>query len=190
LRLETERLFLREWSKKDAADLIEGLNNLNVSIWLAVVPHPYTKEDADKWINYCIQNARVLRERNSYEFAIELKSEKKVIGGLTLERISYSQGTAGGGIWINEKYQNYGYGTESFGERIRFAFMDLNLRRLENGYVVGNNSSSKMQKKFGYEVEGIRRKSFRCMADEKVKDEYITVLTRKRWVEIRGQAGS
>ena len=50
--LETERLILRPWEDKDALDLVEGLNNLNVSKWLAAVPYPYTMDDAISFINY------------------------------------------------------------------------------------------------------------------------------------------
>jgi RimJ/RimL family protein N-acetyltransferase len=39
-----------------------------------------------------------------------------------------------------------------------------------------------MQEKFGYKVEGKRRKAFRCMADGKIKDEYITGLLKDEWI--------
>ena len=182
MKLETDRLILREWCQEDIEDLIEGLNNLNVTKWLAFVPYPYTKQDADKWISYCTECAKQGKMRSSYEFAIELKSERKLIGGVTLNRINEFQGTAGGGIWINEKYHGQGYGTEAFGERIRFAFTELNLRRLENGYLEGNPSSLNMQKRFGYTPEGVRRKAFRCMADGQIKDEHITGLLKEEWI--------
>ncbi len=181
MRLETKRLILREWKEEDINDLVEGLNNLKVSKWLAKAPYPYTKKDAKGWIRFCIENAKKGNARNSYYFAIELKSEKKVIGGVGLERIDKFQGTAGGGIWINANYHGKGYGTEAFGERIKFAFNKLKLRRLENGYLKGNPSSFKMQEKFGYKLEGMKRKAFKCMADGKIKDEYITGLLRVDW---------
>ena len=181
MKIETKRLVLREWEKEDIKDLIEGLNNYEVSKWLAAVPHPYTKKDAEKWIKYCTENAKKGKERNSYDFAIELKSERKVIGGTSLDKINRFQGTAGGGIWINAKYHGQGYGTEAFGERIKFAFNKLKLRRLENGFLKGNASSFKMQKKFGYKIEGRGRKAFRCMADGKIKDEYVTGLLKEEW---------
>ena len=87
----------------------------------------------------------------------------------------------GGGIWINFDYQNQGYGTEAFGERLRFAFNELKLRRIENGYFKGNESSFKMQQKFGYKIEGMKRKSLICKADGKIKDEYITGLIKQEW---------
>lgn len=179
-KLVTKRLILREWNVKDVDDLVDGLNNLNISKWLAKVPYPYTKEGAENWINFCIENDKK-GEKTSYYFAIELNSEKKVIGGTSLERIDRFQGTAGGGIWINEKYHGQGYGVEAFGERIRFAFDELELRRLENGYFTGNSSSFKMQEKFGYKLEGMKRKAFKCMANGELMDEYITGLLKEEW---------
>ena len=181
MKLETKRLILREWNKEDVKDLIEGLNNQGVTKWLTFAPFPYTKKDAEKWIRHCIKNRKKEKNRDAYEFAIELKSEKKIIGGVSLNKINKSQGTAGGGIWINAKYQNQGYGIEAFGERIKFAFNKLKLRKIENGFFKGNESSFKMQERFGYKIEGLRRKAYKCMADKKVKDEYITGLLKGEW---------
>jgi RimJ/RimL family protein N-acetyltransferase len=61
--------------------------------------------------------------------------------------------------------------------------MDLKLRRLENGYFKGNRASSRMHRKLGYRVEGLKRAAFRSMADGKLKDEYITALLKKDWVK-------
>ncbi len=179
MRLETKRLILREWDQKDINDLIEGLNNLEVSRWLAFVPYPYTLNDAEKWIKFCIDNIKKGSAGSSYDFAIELKSEKKVIGGVSLDKINKFQGTAGGGIWINAKYHGQGYGTEAFGRRIDFAFNELKLRRLENGFFEGNKSSFKMQEKFGYKIEGIRRKAFKSMATGEIMDEHMTGLLKE-----------
>ena len=62
--IETERLILRQYKISDADDVVDGLNNLNVSRWLASVPFPYTKEDALKYINNSIYN-------NLYDFTIK-----------------------------------------------------------------------------------------------------------------------
>lgn len=178
LLIKTERLILRPFRLTDADDIVEGLNNLNVSKWLAFVPYPYTREDAIKYIEDSINN-------KLYNFAIVLKSENKVIGSTQLSNISKIHGTAGGGIWINEKYHGNGYGTEAWGARIRYAFNELGLRRLENGYFEGNESSFKMQEKFGYKNEGVRRKKFISMATGKVEDEYITGLLKEEWIDYK-----
>lgn len=114
-----------------------------------------------------------------------LKSENKVIGSTQISNISTVHGTAGGGIWINEKYHGHGYGTEAWGARIKFAFENLGLRRLENGYFKDNISSFKMKEKFGYKNEGIKRKKFISMATGNVEYEYITGLLKEEWIDYR-----
>lgn len=175
--IETKRLLLRQWNINDIYDIVEGLNNINVSKWLAGAPFPYTIEDAKSFVQKTIDN-------DLYNFAIILKNENKVIGGTQITNISYDNGTAGGGIWINEKYQGNGFGTEAFGARIKYAFEILGLRRLENGYFKGNEKSHQMQLKFGYKDEGIRRKRFLSKATGNLEDEYITGLLKDEWIDL------
>jgi len=179
--LETRRLVLRDYNKRDATDIAEGLNNMGVSKWLAYVPYPYTRKDAKEWIRRCAEAVRKGKKRTNYDFAIVLKSENRVIGGVGLGNVNRVQGLAGGGIWLNAKYHGHGYGTEALGECIKFAFTKLKLRRIELGFFKGNPTSFRMQKKFGFRVEGMRRKGFRCMADGRLKDEYITGLLKEEW---------
>jgi RimJ/RimL family protein N-acetyltransferase len=181
LRLATGRLLLRDWRPGDLPDLVEGLNDLRVSRWLASVPHPYTNADAERWLAFCAQLADKGFDREQYEFAIEVSATQKVVGGVSLVRVNRSQGTAGGGIWINAGYHGHGYGSEAFGEKIRFAFMDLQLRRLDNGFFEGNEASFAMQRRFGYQLEGERRQAYRCMADGKLRNECITGLLKAEW---------
>ena len=175
--IETKRLLLRQWNINDIYDIVEGLNNINVSKWLAGAPFPYTIEDAKSFVQKTIDN-------DLYNFAIILKKENKVIGGTQITNISYDNGTAGGGIWIYEKYQGNGFGTEAFGARIKYAFEILGLRRLENGYFKGNERSHQMQLKFGYKDEGIRRKRFLSKATGNLEDEYITGLLKDEWIDL------
>ena len=175
--IETDRLILRQWKLEDVSDVVEGLNNLNVSRWLAQVPFPYTEEDAKRFITKSIEN-------DLYNFAIVLKEENKVIGGTQLSNISEVHGTASGGIWLNEKYHGKGYGTEAFGARIKYAFEELGLRRLENGYFKENEKSHKMQLRFGYKDEGIRRKKYLSQSTGKYEDECITGLLKEEWKDI------
>ena len=175
--IEKDRLILRKYRLEDVDDVVEGLNNLNVSKWLAKVPYPYTKEDAIKYINKSIDN-------NLYNFAIVLKSENKVIGATQIANIDLENGvSSGGGIWINEKYQGQGYGSEAFGARIKYAFEVLGLRRLENGYFKDNVRSRDMQLRFGFKNEGIRRQKFISKATGNLEDEYITGLLKEEWIK-------
>ena len=176
--IETQRLILRVWQEKDIDDLVEGINNKNVSKWMASAPYPYTKEDAK---NYILK-AQKLDDKN-IKFAIVLKSENKVIGGTELTNINKKDGLAGGGIWLNEKYHGLGLGTEAFCARIKYAFDILGLRRIENGYFPNNTPSKMMQLKLGYKEEGLRRKRFYSLSTKEYIDECITGLLKEEFIE-------
>lgn len=178
--IDSKRIILRSWSEDDIGDLIEGLNNINVSKWLAAIPHPYTKRDAEDFIHYATHTAE---KAGNIMLAIVLKENNKVIGGTSIESINKRNGTAGGGIWLNEKYQKNGYGTEALSVRIKYAFEELGLRRMESGYFPGNIPSEGMQKKLGFKNEGIRRKRFLCLATGEYVDECITGLLKEEFIE-------
>ena len=180
MKLTTKRLILTEWEDRFKKDSIEGINNLNVSKWLLVVPYPYKLKDATWWINHC-KEKRKKKSREGYPFAIYLKSEKKVIGGISLDKVDKFQGKAGVGYWLNEEYWNQGYGSEALKAILDFAFKKLKLRRIEAGVFVGNPSSGRLLEKFGAKREGLKRKACRCKADKKIKDEYIYGLLKEEY---------
>lgn len=179
MKIESERLILRSWQDADIQDLVEGLNNMEVSRWMASVPFPYTEADARNFIEYVKQ-----QDENNISLAIVLKENNKVIGGTEIRNIDKRNGTAGGGIWLNEKYQRNGYGTEALCTRNRYIFNELNLRRIENGYFKDNEKSHRMQLKLGYKDEGIRRKRFLCMATNEYVDECITGLLKEEFIDL------
>lgn len=53
--IESKRLILREWEYSDIDDLVEGLNNINVSKWMASIPFPYFENDALSFIRHAKQ---------------------------------------------------------------------------------------------------------------------------------------
>ena len=177
--INSKRIILRDWKDEDIIDLQNGLNNINVSKWLASVPYPYTKQDAESFIAFSKQVGEKLK---NIMLAIVLKENNKVIGGTSIENINTKDGTAGGGIWINEKYQKNGYGIEAFSTRAKYCFEKLNLRRLENGYFTGNEKSKNMQHKLGYKDEGIRRKKYLCLATKEYVDEHVTGLLKEDFI--------
>ncbi|SFD14937.1 Protein N-acetyltransferase, RimJ/RimL family [Bosea sp. CRIB-10] len=179
IEIETSRLVLRPWSEADIEQLTLGLNDLDVAKWLAFVPHPYTASHARDWVSRCREIASASAQPTAYEFAIELKSELRAIGGISLNKIDPAAGTAGGGIWIANGYQGRGYGREAFDAKIRFAFRDLGLTKLVNGYFDGNESSWAMQRKLGYRPAG--EVPSRCMADGRQTIEHVTTLLRSDW---------
>ena len=176
-----KRIILRSWEYEDIYDLVDGLNNINVSKWLASVPYPYTENDAKSFI----ECAKKSDERDYIALAIVLKENNKVIGGTEIRNINKKDGTASGGIWLNEKYQKNGYGTEALSTKIKYSFDTLGLRRMENGYFSNNEKSKKMQEKLGYKIEGLKRKKYLCLATNEYVDETITGLLREEFIEYK-----
>ena len=74
IRLETERLILRDLQTKDAPILAELIAPLNVSRYLAVVPHPYALSDAEGFVSKVMEE-QAKEPRNGYDLAITLKPE-------------------------------------------------------------------------------------------------------------------
>lgn len=178
-RIETSRLTLRPWGEEDIEQLTLGLNDLDIAKWLAFVPHPYATSDAENWIRRCREISNASIRPAAYEFAVELKPERQLIGGVSLNKIDRENGTAGGGIWIARRYQGRGYGREAFEAKIRFAFRELGLAKLVNGYFDGNENSWAMQRRLGY--RRVAEVASRCMADGRQTIEHVTTLLRSDW---------
>ena len=149
MKIETKRLILRKHRLTDIDDLQEGMNNLGISKFLAIAPYPYTHRDAERYIKGHIKRLK-RKDSNKYSFLIELKSNKKVIGGIGLRNIDLSNKTANIGYWINKKYWRRGYGSEAVKAIISLAFNKLKLRRIEAGVIVGNKGSIKLLKKLRF----------------------------------------
>lgn len=179
VRIETARLILRPWIEEDIGSLVEGLNDLDVARWLAFVPHSYSATDARHWVARCQAMASADGRPTAYEFAVELKGQREVIGGVSLSKIDWPAATGGGGIWIASRHQGNGYGREAFEAKIRFAFRDLGLTTLVNGYFDGNDRSWAMQRALGYRRVG--ETTSRCLADGRPTTEHVTTLLRSDW---------
>ena len=84
MKIESKRLILRNWEDGDVEDIVEGLNNIEVSKWMASVPYPYTENDARNFIESSKNND----ENVKIALAIVLKENNKVIGGTEIRNIN------------------------------------------------------------------------------------------------------
>ena len=87
MRLESKRLNLRLFIKKDKKELIKLLNDESVTKWVHL-PFPYTKKHADWWIE--------IGSKEKYHFALEEKETKQLLGSLKLTQSGEI------GCWIGE----------------------------------------------------------------------------------------
>lgn len=184
--LKTKRLILRPPRKSDWKDVVEGVKNVEVTRNLKVVPCPYTKKDAIKWINTTVKKWKK-KEKDDYTFFIELKSEKKVIGATGIHRISKKNGITTTGSWINRKYWRKGYILEAKVPILDFIFNKLKLRKVETEAYVENVASNNMSQKLGFKKEGTKRKSIVDLATKKIHDTYIYGLFKEEWMKVKSK---
>lgn len=73
IEIETNRLILRDLQENDATYLAEQIAPLEVSRYLAVVPHPYKLSDAKDFIKMCLVE-QSKKPRSGFELAITKKA--------------------------------------------------------------------------------------------------------------------
>ena len=119
-------LVFRNWRSRDVEALCRHANNRN--IWLNLLdrfPHPYTRRDAERWID--LNNATLSPPVN---FAIELDGE--AIGGVGMDRRQdVHRGTAEIGYWVAEPFWGRGIATAAARFIADYAFRAYPLVRLE-----------------------------------------------------------
>lgn len=180
MKIKTKRLLLRPLELKDAESIAENANNLNVSKWLLTMPYPYSLRSAKSWISKSGKKKKE-KPRKDYSFGIELREEKRIIGGVGLHKVDRYQGRGEVGYWLGEKYWRKGYGSEALEAIINLAFNRLKLRKLEAGVFAGNPSSGKLLESFGFKQEGYKREACRCKANDKICNEYIYGLLKREY---------
>lgn len=185
MKLETKRLILRPPRKSDIEDLVEELNNLNVPQYTASIPYPYRRKDAEEWVSKTQKKSGSRKKYKDYGFSIELKSEKKVVGGIGLFRLKEYDKTGEMGAWVAEPYWRQGIISEANAAVIDFAFNKLRLRRIVLKAFTENKASNAVAKKFGFTYEGTERESTRAKSTGKVHSVNVYSLLGREWTQIK-----
>lgn len=180
MKIVTKRLILRDLRKSDAKDIQANVNNLNVSRFLAVVPFPYTLKNANSFVKHCIAESKK-KPRVNYEFGIELKNEKRIIGMISITKIDKFNGVGTIGYWIGEKYWRNGYGGESLKAMIDFFFRKLKLRRIDIEAASENEASNSLIRKMGFVYEGLRIKNTRSKSTGELHDINAYGMLQENW---------
>lgn len=180
MNLQTKRLKLREFDKDDIEGLVEVLDNINITKYLAVVPHPYDKEDAKGFIDKCKKRAEK-EPRLGYNFAIENKENSKFLGSISIGKAKKDKEVGVLGYWLGEEYWRNGYMSEALDRLLEFAFEKLELRRVQAEVYPENTASQKLLEKFDFKKEGVRRQGQKVKATEKVHDVIMYGLLKENY---------
>tara|TARA_R100000306_G_C4353275_1_gene131296 strand:- start:62 stop:604 length:543 start_codon:yes stop_codon:yes gene_type:complete len=148
----TERLVLNQPNLSDLEKISSILNTSELYSKNTInIPFPYTINNAKFWVDLADNG---LKNQNQYIFAIRLKENNELIGGIDLG-INKQFNKAELGYWLDEKYWNKGVTTEAVKSIINFGFNDLNLKRIFATHFDTNPSSGKVMEKAGMKKEGL-----------------------------------
>ncbi|MFC1523058.1 GNAT family N-acetyltransferase [Elusimicrobiota bacterium] len=184
MRLETRRLILRPFKNSDWKDIVQGIGDPEVAKFLAAPPCPYKKKDAIQWIKACKKDWKK-KKRNNYWFAIELRSEKKIIGATDIFHVNHFAKIAKTGSWIAKKHQKKGYITEAKVAIFDFVFNKLKFIRIGTEAFDINKASNAMMKSLGHKYEGTARKAMRARSTGKWHDLHNYGLLKEDWKKAR-----
>ncbi len=153
MELKTERLLLNQPHLDDIPNLIEIMKNPIYNQNTTNIPFPYTEDSGRFWVKLAADG---LHQGNAYIFAIRLKDNEQIIGGIGLG-VDQAHNKAELGYWLAEPYWNQGLITEAGKAILSFGFETLKLKRIFASYFSYNEASGRIMQKLGMEKEGILR---------------------------------
>ena len=174
--LETDRLILRMWNRRDAADLYAYAKNPNVGPNAGWKPHAGIGESRE------IIN-RVFRMHHTW--AVVLRETGRVIGSVGLEDDPLRSGIRSKelGYSLSEDYWGQGIMTEAARRVIRYAFEDMKVEVLSIRTSDNNTRSQRVIQKCGFHYEGTMRKVVR-MYNGTVREARFHSLLREEYEEL------
>jgi len=141
--IKLKRFVLRPFRKGDEVSLQKNINDKAIYRYTARIPHPYTLEDAKRWV--ASKNTRT-----KINFVIDIGGE--VAGGIGYDKIDGRVGRIG--FWLAKKHWNKGIMTEAVKYITEYGFIRLRLERIRAGVFMANKASIKVLEKAGYKREG------------------------------------
>ena len=162
--LHTARLTLRGPRDTDAADIVAAIDDLEVSRWLTVVPHPYTLDDAQWFIHQCLSG----RERS---WAITRTGEDRVLGMIG--------GRDSFGYWLRREEWGKGILGEAAPVVVAHIFDQEGPEQLRSEYFFGNARSAAVLYRLGFKDTDQREVTCRATG-ELVRSQQVA-LSRADW---------
>lgn len=149
--LETDRLILRKFKIEDAEAMYNGwVTDKECNKYLTWDIHKnidQTKKILKSWINEY--------ENGSYNWIVELKSTKELIGAISAVNVSKKDLNCEIGYCYDSKYWGNGYATEALKRVIDYLLNDCNFHLVEARYISGNPASGKVMEKAGMKKEAV-----------------------------------
>lgn len=145
--LHTERLILRSFTLRDAADVKRLIDDPDMASTTDEIEYPYEDGMAEEWIQWCHECFESNRRTN---FAVTLRTDGMLIGKVSLNfRIHLPYKDAELGYWIGKPYWNYGYCTEAAKAVLAYGFREHDIEYIYANYFKRNPASGRVMQKIG-----------------------------------------
>lgn len=176
-KLETRRLELKPLEPYDCDELTENLNNRKIYDGTFHIPFPYTKKDAEKYINSSMNK---FETKGTRDYGIRLKTDNSLIGCIS---IGYNSINNSGEVayWISEKHWNNGYASEALSKVLENAFTEDDYNKVYGLHYKYNLSSEKVMMKNKMKKDGVLRDHI--YKDEKYLDVNIYSILKKEYIK-------
>lgn len=147
-------ILLRNISQEYAEDIFKTINSQRSYLreWLPFIDKTTDLIDTVSYIE-SVENAHY--EQKDEVFVILCDGKFAGIIGFKLTDKDNMKTEIG--YWLSDEMQGKGIVTRSCKELLRYAFVELNLNRVQIKTAVGNHKSKRIPKKLGFKFEGIER---------------------------------
>ena len=151
--LETDRLILRKFNENDYKGMFNNwASDPKVCKYVSFNPHKdyeETKEIINNWIkNY---------DNGSYNWVVELKYTKEIIGNIEVISASKKHNNCEIGYVYGSKYWGNGYATEALRKVIKYLLTECNFHLVEARHLASNPASGRVMAKAGMKKEAVLR---------------------------------
>ncbi|HSL44261.1 MAG TPA: GNAT family N-acetyltransferase [Anaerolineales bacterium] len=177
MRLESERLVLREFAMEDWPAVNAYTSDPVVVQYMPF--GPTTEAQTREHLSQCLATA-VEQPRRIYELAVILRTEQQLIGTATIALHPHERRHASFSYLLHQQYWGKGYATEAMRTLINFGFTVLGLHRLEDTCDTRNLASARVMEKLGMRREGHLRETI--WKDGRWYNEYIYAILGHEWV--------
>lgn len=149
MRLETERLILRDYKESDKNAYFKLKSNPKTMYYLQDI-RLFTEEESDLEFANLLQDQKS-KDRRYYFLHIELKDSHEQVGtvGYTVHDNTPVGKLVDAGYFVFPQFWNQGYVTEAFQRVLEYAFLENNVYRITTGCLVENAGSERVMQKCG-----------------------------------------
>jgi RimJ/RimL family protein N-acetyltransferase len=113
--------------------------------------YPGTASDYQEWF------AGMIKEESGFPFGIHRNDDDTLVGFLSLREIFWQARRCALVIGLDPAQRGHGYGTDAVRVGLKYAFLEMNLNRVELEVMSYNDAGIRVYTKVGFTPEGRRR---------------------------------